>query len=158
MRGPSKEMPLLNPDYKDILSAFNEEKVEFLLVGAYALAVHGIPRATGDMDVWIRCTEDNARRAWKALLRFGAPLQDLKESDLITPGVVFQIGVVPSRIDVLTSIDGVEFADAWDARIETEVEGVKIRVIGRAHLIVNKQTVGRPQDLADVARLNDEKP
>ena len=157
MPGSSRENPLLNPDYRDILSAFNEEKVDYLLVGAYALAVHGVPRATGDIDLWIHCTEDNAQRAWRALASFGAPLSGLNESDLRTPGVVFQIGVAPSRIDVLTSIDGVDFTDAWKGRLEVEVEGIKVTVIGRPHLIANKKAVGRPQDLVDVARLESEK-
>lgn len=148
----------MNQDYKDILSAFNEEGVKYLIVGAYALAVHGVPRATGDMDIWVRMSPENAERAWRALANFGAPLAEFKETDLNTTGIVLQIGVAPCRIDVLTSIDAVDFDQAWPARVETEVEGLKIPVIGRAHLIANKQAVGRPQDLADVARLNDEKP
>ena len=158
MPGSSKEIPLLNPDYRDILSAFNEEKVDYLIVGAYALAAHGIPRATGDIDIWIRCAKDNARRAWHALLNFGAPLSELNEADLSRTGIVFQIGVAPSRIDILTSIDGVDFTDAWRQCLEVEVEGIKVTVIGRAHLIANKKAVGRPQDLADLARLEAEKP
>lgn len=149
---------MLNPDYRDILSAFNEEKVDYLIVGAYALAVHGVPRATGDIDIWIRCSEDNARRAWRALLNFGAPLSELNETELSRPGIVFQIGVAPSRIDILTSIDAVDFTDAWKERLEVEVEGIRVTVIGRSHLIANKKAVGRPQDLADAARLEAEKP
>lgn len=148
---------MLNQDYKDILSAFNAEKVDYLIVGAYALAVHGVPRATGDMDIWIRMSPENAARTWRALANFGAPLADLKEMDLNTPGMVFQIGVAPCRIDLLTSIDAVDFEQAWSDRVETQVEGLKIPVIGRAHLIANKRAVGRPQDLADIARLGDDK-
>lgn len=144
---------MLNPDFRDILSDFCEEKVEFLLVGAYALAVHGLPRATGDMDLWIRPSEDNAHRAWQALAKFGAPSSSLSREELKTPGNVLQIGVAPRRIDVLTSIDGVDFDEAWLDRTEVDVEGIKIPVIGRRHLIQNKKSVGRPQDLADVARL-----
>ena len=146
---------MLNPDYRDILSAFNEEGVEYLLVGAYALAVHGVPRATGDMDLWIRCSVDNARRVWRALSKFGAPLSELKKADLSSPGIVFQIGLPPTRVDILTSTDGVSFADAWKDRLEVEVEGIKVTVISRSHLIANKKAVGRPQDLADIARLQD---
>ena len=148
---------MLNQDYKDILSAFNAEKVDYLIVGAYALAVHGVPRATGDMDIWIRMSPENAARTWRALANFGAPLAELKEMDLNTPGMVFQIGVAPCRIDLLTSIDAVDFEQAWSDRVETQVEGLKIPVIGRAHLIANKRAVGRPQDLADIARLGDDK-
>lgn len=97
---------MLNPDYRDMLSAFCEERVEFLLVGAYAVAAHGFPRATGDMDLWIRPTVENARRSWRALARFGAPLDNVTEEDLRTPGIVLQIGVAPRRIDVMTAIDG----------------------------------------------------
>jgi hypothetical protein len=140
-----------------MLSAFNDEKVEYMIVGAYAMAAHGVVRATGDIDLWIRASEDNARRAWRALASFGAPLSGLKEEDIAVHGTVFQIGVAPSRIDILTSIDGVGFADAWNQRVEVEVEGIRVNVIGRSHLIANKKTVGRPQDLADIARLESEK-
>ena len=144
---------MLNRDYRDILSTFIEENVDYLIVGAYALASHGPPRATGDLDLWVRRDANNARRVWRALAKFGAPLSDLKETDLSTPGLVFQIGVEPSRIDIITSIDGVEFDQAWNDRLDVNVEGLAIHVIGRAHLIANKKAVGRPQDLADVARL-----
>lgn len=144
---------MLNPDFRDILSGFCEEKVEFLLVGAYALAVYGLPRATGDIDLWIRCSGENARRVARALVLFGAPSSNISEEELNTPGIVLQIGVAPRRIDILTSIDGVDFDDAWRDRTETEVEDLKIPVIGRRHPVRNKKAVGRPQDLADVARL-----
>jgi hypothetical protein len=148
---------VLNQDYKEMLSALNNEKVDYIVVGAYAVAAHGVVRATGDIDLWIRSSQDNARRAWRALANFGAPLSGLKEADLAVHGTVFQIGVAPSRIDILTSVDGVEFSDAWNERIEVEVEGIRVNVIGRSHLIANKKAVGRPQDLADVARLESEK-
>ena len=148
---------MLNPDYRDILSIFNEEKVDYLVVGAYALAAHGLPRATGDIDLWVRRDSTNATRVWRALAKFGAPLSDLTEEDFKNPGFVFQIGVSPSRIDILTSIDGVEFSDGWRDRLEIEIEELPVRIIGRAHLIANKKAVARPQDLADVARLESEK-
>ena len=144
---------MLNPDFHDMLSALCAESVEFLLVGAYALAAHGLPRATGDMDIWIRRSDDNAQRLWRALQRFRAPLSDLTIDDLKTPNLVFQIGVAPRRIDILTSIDGVEFDEAWPQRKTIEIEGLSFASIGRTHLIQNKRAVGRPQDLADVARL-----
>ncbi len=149
---------MLNPDYRDILSIFNEGNVDYLVVGAYALAAHGVPRATGDIDIWIRCEASNARRVWRALVKFGAPLSELKETDLTSPGLVFQIGVAPSRIDILTSIDGVQFTEAWKGQLELGIEGIRVHVIGRPHLIANKKAVGRPQDLADVARLEGDKP
>ncbi len=149
---------MLNPDFRDMLSALYAEDVEFLLVGAYALAAHGYPRATGDMDIWIRCSEANARRIWQALQRFGAPLTDLTLDDLKTPDTVFQIGVAPRRIDILTSIDGVEFDEAWPRRQLIEVEGQRLAVISRVHLLQNKKASGRPKDLADVAWLESEAP
>ncbi len=144
---------MLNPDYRDILSTFSDENVEFLLVGAYALAAYGFPRATGDMDLWVRPSKENAERVWRALARFGAPLDEVAVEDLTTPGIVFQVGVAPRRIDILTSILGVEFEDAWSSRNEVDVEGLTLPVISRADLVRSKAASGRPQDLADVARL-----
>lgn len=144
---------MLNRDYREMLSAFCEQRVEFLLVGGYALAVHGVVRATGDMDLWIRPTPGNARRVWLALEDFGAPLHDLTGEDLATANLVFQIGVVPRRIDIMTGIDGVAFDTAWEARVEVTIDGVRIPVLGRADLIRNKRASGRPEDVADVARL-----
>ena len=144
---------MLNPDFRDMLSVLSGEGAEFLLVGAYALAAHGLPRATGDMDIWIRRSEENAVRVWRALRRFGAPLTGLTKDDLKTPNLVLQIGVAPRRIDILTSIDAVQFDEAWSDRQIIEVEGLTISVLGRLHLIQNKRAVGRPQDLADVAWL-----
>jgi hypothetical protein len=153
MPGPSKETHLLNPDYRDILSLFNEEKVEYLVVGAYALAYHGLPRATGDIDVWIHRSEENAERVWRALLRFGVPLYDLTKEELKQPGTVFQVGVAPRRIDILTSIDGVDFEEAEPERKQVEIEGITIPIIGRKHLLQNKRATGRLQDKVDVAWL-----
>jgi hypothetical protein len=140
------------------LNAFIAEGVEYLVVGAYALAAHGILRATGDLDLHIHSTPDNAQRVFRALQEFGAPLGDLTEGDLSTPGTVYQIGLSPNRIDILTLIDGVEFTTAWKNRLEIDVDGITIPVIGREDLIRNKRAVGRPQDLADVERLLEEVP
>lgn len=146
----------MNPDFRDMLSEFNAAGVEYLLVGAYALAVHGLPRATGDMDLWVRPTAENAHRAYAALARFGAALRDLAPNDLATPDIVFQIGVAPRRIDVLTSIDGVDFGAAWQRRVMTVVDGIDVPVLHKDDLIANKRAVGRPKDLADVAWLEGE--
>jgi hypothetical protein len=147
----------VNSDFRDILSAFCAEAVEFLLVGAYALAVHGLPRATGDIDLWVATDEGNARRVWQALGRFGAPLADLTIGDLCRANTVFQIGVAPQRIDVLTGIDGVDFPTAWAQRVEVVIEGLTVPVLSRELLIRNKRATGRPQDLADVAWLESNK-
>ncbi|HET6578376.1 MAG TPA: nucleotidyl transferase AbiEii/AbiGii toxin family protein [Gemmatimonadales bacterium] len=143
----------MNPDFSDILFAFSAEDVEFLVVGAYALAAHGLPRATRDLDLWVGTTGGNPERVRRALIRFGAPVEELSPDDLRRPDLVFQIGVAPQRIDVLTSIDGVEFAAAWPGRLEAQLEGMRVPVLSREHLIQNKRAAGRPQDLADVAWL-----
>ncbi len=156
MLGLSKENLLLNQDFKDILSAFSEEKVEFLVVGGYAMAFHGFVRATGDIDLWIRCSDENAERVWRALHRFGAPLFDLNIEDLKTPGIVFQIGLVPNRIDIITQIDGVEFEDARQEHQTVEIEGLQIPVIGKTQLLINKKSTGRPKDRNDALWLQGE--
>lgn len=147
---------MLNPDFRDMLSAFAAEGVEFLVVGAYALAAHGIPRATGDLDFWVRRTADNADRVLLALAKFGAPTEQITREDLLTPELVLQFGIEPNRIDVLTSIDGVEFDEAWPKRIVARLDDVDVPLLGLAELIRNKRAVGRPRDLADVAQLEAE--
>jgi len=139
--------------FKDLLSEFNAHNVEYIVVGAHAVAAHGHVRATRDLDLWVRPARDNARRALRALKSFGAPLGDLTEDDLSRPGVVFQIGVPPLRIDIITAIDGVEFADAWSERVQTEFAGEPVTVLSLPHLIANKKASGRLQDLADVEQL-----
>lgn len=143
----------MNRDYRDLLSEFSAAGVEFLVVGAHALAAYGHVRATKDLDVWLRPDPRNADRAWTALAAFGAPLEDLTREDLATPGTIFQIGVPPLRIDILTAIDGVEFEEAWGERALVELIGVAVPVLSRRHLIANKRASGRLQDLADVERL-----
>jgi hypothetical protein len=143
----------MNPDFLDLLTALNAADARFLVVGGYAVGVHGRPRATKDLDVWIEASVDNARRVMQALRDFGAPLGDLVESDFETPGTGFKMGEPPSRIDILTQIQGVRFEDAWPRRLETSFGSVRCGVIGRSDLITNKRAAGRPQDLADVAGL-----
>ncbi len=140
----------MNPDFSELLATFNAHGVEYLVVGAHALAAHGHVRATKDLDIWVRPSADNAQRALRALATFGAPLHDLSEGDLATPGLIFQIGVPPVRIDVITAIDGVEFSAAWSDRVEAKLGGIGVPVLSRHHLIVNKRASGRLQDLADV--------
>lgn len=144
---------MLNPDFHDILSEFNEKRVDYLLVGAYAVAAHGLPRATGDIDLWIRTTPGNVASTRLALASFGAPLELLDARDLELPDRVVQLGVSPRRIDLLTSIDGVEFDAAWNARVVIRVDDIEVPVISLEHLIANKRAVGRPQDIADADRL-----
>lgn len=145
----------MNRDFVEMLHALCDAHAEFLVVGAHAIAVHARPRATGDLDLWIRPTAENAARAYLALVRFGAPLDQLTERDLATPEQVYQIGVPPNRIDLLTSISGVEFEDAWPRRIEVAIEGKPIPVLGRNDLIRNKEATGRARDRADLALLRE---
>ena len=154
MHGYSKEKILLNQDYKDILRVFSDEEVEYLLVGAYALASHGYPRATGDIDLWVKASKENAAKVLSALKKFGAPLSQILQADFEIPGVVFQIGVEPRRIDILTQISGVDnFDSAWERRINVGIDGIDVPVIGREDLKQNKKASGRPKDLADLAWL-----
>jgi hypothetical protein len=143
----------MNADFLDLLTALNVAEARFLVVGAYAVGVHGRPRATKDLDIWIEASADNARRVMHALRDFGAPLGDLAEGDLETPGTGFKMGEPPARIDILTKIEGVRFEDAWPRRIETSFGSLTCGVIGRDDLLANKRAAGRPQDLADVAAL-----
>jgi len=140
----------MNPDFRDLLAAFNARGVEFLIVGAHALAAHGLVRATKDLDVWVRPETDNAERTLAALADFGAPLHDLTVADLATPGLIFQIGVEPIRIDVITAIDGVEFSEAWAERMSARFADQDAAVLSRKHLLINKRAAGRDQDLLDV--------
>ncbi len=143
----------MNRDFVEMLSALCDAEAEFLIVGAHAMAVHGRPRATGDLDIWVRPTPENAGRVWAALEVFGAPLHELSKDDLSSTDVVFQIGLPPSRIDLLTSISGVEFEAAWAARVPLRLGDLEATVIGRQDLLKHKPAVGRPRDVADVAEL-----
>lgn len=143
----------MNRDFVEMLAALSEAGAEFLVVGAHAVAVHGRPRATGDLDLWVRPTADNAARVWKALAAFGAPLATLTPADFVRPDLVFQIGLPPARIDVLTGISGVAFDEAWPRRVLVTVSGQAVAVLGREDLLKNKKSAGRPRDLADVAEL-----
>ncbi len=141
---------MLNPDFAEMLRALSAAGAEFLIVGAYAMAAHGVPRATGDLDLWVRPTPENAARVLDALRAFGAPLFDLSLRDLVSRGTVFQLGLPPRRIDILTSIDGVTFERAWQARVSSRLGDVDVPVLGREELIRNKRAAGRPKDLVDL--------
>lgn len=144
---------MLNDDYKEMLQCLSEEDVKFLLVGAYALAVHGFPRATKDIDFFVWATPQNAANLIRALAKFGAPMDGISESDFSSEGVIFQIGNSPRRIDIITTIDGIKFDQAYANRKTFEVEGLQVPVISLEDLIANKRASGRKQDLADVEKL-----
>ena len=143
----------MNQDFVDLLRAFIVHDVRFLVVGAYALAVHGRPRATGDLDVWIDPTAENAPRVMRALAEFGAPLTSVSAADFSQPGVVFQMGLPPRRIDLLTELTGLTFADAWPGRLRAAFGPLEVDYLGRDAFIRNKRATGRTRDLADIENL-----
>lgn len=141
-------------DQIDLLSAFNDNKVEYLIVGGHAVNVYTQPRATKDLDVFVRGSEANAQAVFKALAQFGAPLSGISPSDFSgDSSQFFQIGMEPNRIDILKTIAGVSFEEAWHTATEGTIDGLSVRFISRDHLIVNKLAVGRPRDLGDVDEL-----
>jgi predicted nucleotidyltransferase len=150
----------LNEDFRDLLVLLADGGVEFVIVGAYALAFHGAPRASGDIDLFVRPSPVNAQRVFDALVRFGAPLESagVTADDFAQPGAVYQIGLPPRRIDLLTEISGLSFDEAWASRITAEVEGRTVSFIGREALLKNKEAAGRLKDIADVDRLRKTRP
>jgi hypothetical protein len=148
---------MLNKDYKEMLQLLLEEQVDFILVGAYALAAHGYPRATGDIDIWVKTDEINSISIYRALERFGAPMEQITVNDFANEGIVFQIGVTPRRIDIITHLDGVSFDEADEDKIIVEVEGLKLPILSFDKLIKNKLSTGRERDELDVKLLQKRK-
>jgi hypothetical protein len=140
---------MLNEDYRDMLHALSDEKVKFILVGAYALAAHGYPRATMDIDIWVMPSSDNAEAVLRALRRFGAPLHNLTKEDLQKDGTIFQIGLAPRRIDIITAASGLQFEPAYQNSIPVNIDGIELRIPSIDDLIINKKATGRTKDLAD---------
>ena len=142
-----------NQDFKDLLSALNAEDAEYLIVGAHAVIAYTEPRFTKDLDILVRPVPDNARKVYQALSRFGAPLQEIKAEDFLDNDVIYQIGIAPNRIDILTSIAGVAFEEALaDSRL-IDYDGVPVRIMGRDTLIRAKKAANRPQDRLDVEKM-----
>lgn len=134
-----------------MLLALEDAGADYLIVGAYALAGHGNPRATGDIDIWVRPSVDNAEKVWHAIEVYGAPRRIIQKEDFVALDTLFQIGVAPNRIDILTSISGVDFDEAWQNKSEADYDGFKVNVLGLPQLLANKRAAGRPKDLADAA-------
>jgi hypothetical protein len=132
-----------------------DEGVRFLLIGAYALAAHGYPRATMDIDIWVMPSPDNADAVLRALRSFGAPLHNLTKSDLVKEGTVFQIGVAPRRIDILTAASGLQFDEVFARADSIDIEGLEIHIPSVGDLIINKRASGRTKDLADAEALEE---
>ena len=145
----------MNPAFVGLLRALSEADARYLIVGAYAVTFHSRPRATGDLDIWVEATPGNAARVMRALEAFGAPLQELSAADLVTPGIVYQIGVPPRRIDILTSLTGLTFDEAWRGHVTGPFGDFECPFIGRAELARNKRALGRPRDLADLEMLGE---
>ena len=144
---------MLNEDYRDMLHVLSEEKVKFILVGAYALAAHGYPRATMDIDIWVMPSPENADAVLRALNRFGAPLHNLTKEDLLKDGTIFQIGVAPRRIDIITTASGLQFETTYRNSIPVNIEGIEVRIPSIDDLILNKRAIGRTKGLADAEAL-----
>jgi len=144
---------MLNEDYKEILQLLLKNKVKFLVVGAYAMGVHGYPRATGDLDIWVEPSLENSHAVYHSLLEFGAPSKDISEKTFSEEGIVFQIGIAPRRIDIITKITGVNFQTAYSEKEIVEVENLKAPFLSKKNLIENKESTGREKDKLDVKYL-----
>ena len=146
---------MLNEDYRDMLRALSDEKANFLIVGAYALAAHGYPRATVDLDIWIMPSPENADAVLRALLRFGTPLHNLTKKDLLTEGTWFQIGLAPRRIDIITAASGLLFEEAFANSLTVNIDGIELHIPSIPDLIRNKRASGRTKDIADAEALEE---
>jgi predicted nucleotidyltransferase len=144
---------MLNEDYRDILHALSDEKVRFILVGAYALAAHGYPRATMDIDIWVMPSPGNAKAVLRSLRTFGVPLHNITQADLETDGTIFQIGVAPRRIDIITAVSGLDFEPAFQNSVLVNIDGIDVHIPSIDDLIINKKATGRTKDLADAEAL-----
>ncbi len=148
---------MLNEDYKEILQSLLKNKVKFLIVGAYAMGAYGYPRATGDFDIWVEASVENSKKIYKSLSEFGAPLSDITEKSFAEKGIIFQIGVAPRRIDIITHIDGVTFEDAYKTKELIKIENLQIPFLSIKNLIKNKQSTGREKGKLDVKYLKKHK-
>ncbi len=144
---------MLNEDYKEMLQILLNNKVKFLIVGAYAMGAQGYPRATGDFDIWVEPSPENSKNVYNSLAEFGAPLEQINTGTFIEKGIIFQIGVVPRRVDILTFIDGVKFDKAYKDKENIEIEGIIIPFLSKKNIIKNKEATGREKDKLDVKYL-----
>ena len=144
---------MLNEDYKDILQLFTDNNVKFLVVGAYALGAYGLPRATGDIDLWVLADSENSKKIFHCLAKYGAPMEQINEQTFNDKDVIFQIGIAPRRIDIITKISGVDFEEAYKRKKEIELEDIKLPFISKQDLIANKTATGRAKDSIDIKNL-----
>lgn len=148
---------MLNEDYKEISQILLNNEVKFLVVGAYAMGAYGYPRATGDFDIWVEASPENSEKIYKSLSEFGAPLSDITEKTFVEKRIIFQIGVAPRRIDIITHIDGVIFEEAYKTKEVIEIENLRIPFISKENLIKNKESTGREKDRLDADYLRKSK-
>ena len=141
---------MINKDFKQFIELLNKNNVRYLVVGGYALAFHGFPRYTKDIDFWVWVNEENAKNLVKTLMEFGFSSLDLQEDDFLNPGYVVQLGRPPARIDLLTSVTGLDFEECYESRVHIEIQGSEIDFIDLENFKKNKKAVGRHQDLADL--------
>ena len=144
----------LHRDFRELLESFNAHGVEYVLIGAYALAFHGAPRYTGDLDLLVRPTPENARRILTALGEFGFGSLGLAPEDFTAPDRVVQLGVPPVRVDLVTSLTGVTWDEVWTARTDVSADGLRLAVISKSNFVKNKRATGRPKDLVDAAQID----
>lgn len=144
---------MLNRDFKEFIQSLNDNHVRYLIVGGYAVAFHGHPRYTKDIDVWIEMTQENSGNVIKALEQFGFGSLGLKEDDFLLPDQIIQLGYPPSRIDLITTLSGVDFASCYASRVQIDIDEIQVNFIDLENLRKNKQASGRHQDLADLESL-----
>jgi hypothetical protein len=150
-------LPVFNPDFREFVELLNVHKVRYLVVGGYAVALHGHPRYTKDLDIWVELKPENARAIIKALEQFGLGSLGLKAEDFLEADQIIQLGYPPSRIDLLTSLSGIRFEECYPLRVTTKLEGIDVNFIDLENLRKNKKAAGRLQDLADLENLEDSK-
>jgi hypothetical protein len=144
----------LPKDSREFIALLNEAKVKYLVIGGYAVAWHGHPRFTGDVDFFVERSPENAKALAAVMEQFGMGSLDLSEADFTEPNINIQLGRPPQRIDILTFADGVDFAEAWESKVVADWDGLSVNLISLKHLLENKRTTGRPQDLADIDKLS----
>lgn len=143
----------MNQDFRELLQIFSDAQVRYLIIGGYAVIKHAEPRYTKDLDLWVSPDVENAERVYNALIKFGAPITELKPEDFTQAGYFFTMGFAPSRIDVFFDLSKLDFEECWQRRVEAKIGETEIYFISREDLIVNKEAVGRLQDLADAEKL-----
>lgn len=149
---------MLNQDYKEMLQILQNQDVDFILVGAYALAAQGYPRSTLDIDIWVDPTKENSMKVFKSLSEFGAPLEEIGPNSFEQKGIMFQIGVAPCRIDIITEISGdIDFQSAMSRAKQVKIEDISLNILSIEDLIKNKEATGRPKDIEDANRLKNQR-